>query len=161
MRIVDVNQRPLLQLVQLGRELGQRRPHLGRQFLLLRGIGEVERTARVRPGVRLLGGTSGGFEGAAVVLRVGAVGRFRDEEQLATFVAAYRPSPLYPIVALAAATGMGRNEVLAVQWSDFDAETGSSGPSIFGGSEFGQPAVVSSALLWLGPTSRRRPVAGA
>jgi integrase len=45
-----------------------------------------------------------------------------DEEELATFVAAYRLSPLFPIVALTAATGARRNEVLALRWRDLDVE---------------------------------------
>ena len=46
-----------------------------------------------------------------------------DEGELATFVAAYRSSPgMYPVIALTAATGARRNEVLALRWSDLNVE---------------------------------------
>lgn len=46
-----------------------------------------------------------------------------DESELATVVAGFRPSPaMYPIVALTAAIGARRNEVLAFRWSDLDVE---------------------------------------
>ncbi|MGY3117905.1 integrase [Bradyrhizobium sp. S3.14.4] len=41
-----------------------------------------------------------------------------DETELAKLVAGFRPSPLFPIVALTAAIGARRNEVLALRWSD-------------------------------------------
>ena len=44
-----------------------------------------------------------------------------DETELATLVNGFEPSSLYPIVALTAATGARRNEMLAFRWSDFDA----------------------------------------
>jgi integrase len=46
-----------------------------------------------------------------------------DEGELATLVTGFRPSPtMYPIVALTAAIGARRNEVLAFRWSDLDVE---------------------------------------
>jgi integrase len=46
-----------------------------------------------------------------------------DEDQLSRLVEGFRTSPLQLFVAIAAYTGMRRNEVLALRWSDFD-ETG-------------------------------------
>lgn len=43
-----------------------------------------------------------------------------DEDQLGRLVAGFRGSPLYLFVALAGYTGMRRNEVLALRWTDFD-----------------------------------------
>jgi integrase len=43
-----------------------------------------------------------------------------DREQLRRLVEGFRPSPLFEIVAVAAATGMRRNEILALRWSDLD-----------------------------------------
>ncbi|RXH15237.1 site-specific integrase [Bradyrhizobium guangzhouense] len=40
--------------------------------------------------------------------------------ELAALVEGFKPSPLYPLVALAAATGARRNELLALRWSDLD-----------------------------------------
>jgi integrase len=47
-----------------------------------------------------------------------------DEDELGRLVAGFREkSPaLFPVVAVAAATGMRRNEVLALRWSDIDFE---------------------------------------
>jgi integrase len=46
-----------------------------------------------------------------------------DEDDLKKLVAGFKTSTaLYPIVALTAATGMRRNEVLALEWDDFDPE---------------------------------------
>jgi integrase len=46
-----------------------------------------------------------------------------DEKELATVVTGFRPSPaMYPIVALTAAIGARRNEVLAFRWSDLDTD---------------------------------------
>jgi integrase len=45
-----------------------------------------------------------------------------DETDLATLVAGYKPSSMYPIVALDAATGPRRNEILAFRWTDLDVE---------------------------------------
>jgi integrase len=46
-----------------------------------------------------------------------------DEGELAALLAGFKPSPtMYPVVALAAATGLRRNEALALRWSDLDAE---------------------------------------
>lgn len=46
-----------------------------------------------------------------------------DETELATLVTGFKPSPaMYPIVALTAATGARRNEVLALRWTDLDVE---------------------------------------
>ncbi|MGM4870682.1 hypothetical protein AB7645_05575 [Bradyrhizobium sp. 956_D2_N1_5] len=45
-----------------------------------------------------------------------------DEVELAALVVGFKPSPLYPFVALAAATGARRNELLALRWSDLNVE---------------------------------------
>ena len=46
-----------------------------------------------------------------------------DEVELATVVTGYRASPaMYPIVALDAASGVRRNEILAFRWADLDVE---------------------------------------
>jgi integrase len=47
-----------------------------------------------------------------------------DEDELGNLVTGFRKSApsLAPIVAVAAATGVRRNEVLALRWTDFDAE---------------------------------------
>jgi integrase len=47
-----------------------------------------------------------------------AAGQVLDQEQLATLLAGFRRTTLYPIVATAALTGMRRNEMLALRWSD-------------------------------------------
>jgi integrase len=49
-------------------------------------------------------------------------GQVLDAEQLIKLVRGFRSSALYPIVALAAFTGARRNEILGLQWTDFDAE---------------------------------------
>jgi integrase len=43
-----------------------------------------------------------------------------DEGEMRHLIAGFRTSPLYLFVAVAAYTGMRRNEVLALRWSDFD-----------------------------------------
>ncbi|WP_029084015.1 site-specific integrase [Bradyrhizobium sp. th.b2] len=45
-----------------------------------------------------------------------------DETDLAKLVTGFKSSPLFRIVALTASTGMRRNEVLALRWTDLDAE---------------------------------------
>jgi integrase len=45
-----------------------------------------------------------------------------DEVELAKLVTGFRSSPIFPIVALTASTGMRRNEVLALRWTDLDVE---------------------------------------
>lgn len=45
-----------------------------------------------------------------------------DEAQLRTLLEGFRPSPLFPIVAVLAFTGARRGEVLALRWSDLDVE---------------------------------------
>jgi integrase len=45
-----------------------------------------------------------------------------DRDQLPALIAGFRTSTLFPIVAVAAFTGARRGEVLALRWSDFDAE---------------------------------------
>jgi integrase len=46
-----------------------------------------------------------------------------DETELATLVAGFKPSAtMYPVVALAAAAGARRNELLAFRWTDLDVE---------------------------------------
>ena len=46
-----------------------------------------------------------------------------DEAQLKKLVEGFRGSALYLIVAVAANTGLRRNEILALRWSDFDIST--------------------------------------
>jgi integrase len=43
-----------------------------------------------------------------------------DRDQLRRLVEGFRNAPLFEIVAVAAATGMRRNEILALRWSDLD-----------------------------------------
>ena len=45
-----------------------------------------------------------------------------DETELVKLVTGFRSSPLFPLVALTASTGMRRNEVLALRWTDLDVE---------------------------------------
>jgi integrase len=45
-----------------------------------------------------------------------------DEDQLRTLLEGFRPSVLFPIVAVLAFTGMRRGEALALRWSDLDVE---------------------------------------
>ena len=45
-----------------------------------------------------------------------------DETDLAKLVNGFKATPLFVIVALTASTGMRRNEVLALRWSDLDVE---------------------------------------
>jgi integrase len=52
------------------------------------------------------------------------IGEGLDETELATLVAGFKRSSLYPLVALAAASGARRNELLALRWVDLDAEKG-------------------------------------
>jgi integrase len=50
------------------------------------------------------------------------IGEGLDETELAKLIAGFASSGLYPIVALAASTGARRNELLALRWTDLDAE---------------------------------------
>src|SRR5262249_21730281 len=50
-------------------------------------------------------------------------GMVLDEAQLAELVAGFKESVIYPIVFVAASTGMRRNEILALRWSDLSFET--------------------------------------
>jgi integrase len=50
------------------------------------------------------------------------IGEGLTEDQLRSLVSGFKGSILYPIVALAAATGMRRNELLALRWTDVDFE---------------------------------------
>jgi hypothetical protein len=50
------------------------------------------------------------------------IGEGLDEAELATLVAGFRPSTLFPVVALATASGARRNEQLALRWSDLGTE---------------------------------------
>jgi|SRR5579863_1508134 len=50
-----------------------------------------------------------------------AIGEGLSETELSSLLLGFKPSSLYPVVALAAATGARRNELLALRWSDFDA----------------------------------------
>jgi integrase len=45
-----------------------------------------------------------------------------DEDQLRALLAGFKDSVLFPIVAVAAFTGARRNEILALRWSDLDAD---------------------------------------
>jgi integrase len=47
-----------------------------------------------------------------------------DEEQLGRLVKGFEGQTLYPIVATAAFTGMRRNEMLALRWTDIDLDAG-------------------------------------
>lgn len=48
------------------------------------------------------------------------IGEGLSETDLADLIAGFRSSSVFPIVALAAATGARRNELLALRWSDLD-----------------------------------------
>jgi integrase len=48
-------------------------------------------------------------------------GQVLEEAQLAALLNGFRNSTLFPLVSVAAFTGARRNEILALQWSDFDA----------------------------------------
>jgi integrase len=50
------------------------------------------------------------------------IGEGLDETELATLIAGFQTSSLYPVVVLAAATGARRNELLALRWTDLDVE---------------------------------------
>jgi integrase len=49
------------------------------------------------------------------------IGEGLSEAELSAMLSGFKSSMLYPVVALAAATGARRNELLALRWSDFDA----------------------------------------
>lgn len=51
-----------------------------------------------------------------------AINEGLEEAELATLIAGFVNSSLYPVVVLAAATGARRNELLALRWSDLVAE---------------------------------------
>lgn len=51
------------------------------------------------------------------------IGAGLEEAELAALIAGFKSSTLYPVVALAAASGARRNELLALRWSDLDAST--------------------------------------
>ena len=50
------------------------------------------------------------------------IGEGLSEAELATIISGFSTSGLYPVVALAAATGARRNELLALRWADLDVE---------------------------------------
>jgi integrase len=50
------------------------------------------------------------------------IGEGLDETQLAALIAGFKPSSLFSIVALAAASGARRNELLALRWTDLDPD---------------------------------------
>jgi integrase len=56
--------------------------------------------------------------------REGSEVEILDADQIATVLAAIKGDRLYPIAALAIATGMRRGELLALQWRDVDLERG-------------------------------------
>jgi integrase len=51
------------------------------------------------------------------------IGEGLNESELARLIEGFRTSTIFPIVVLAAATGMRRNEILALRWTDLDVET--------------------------------------
>lgn len=50
------------------------------------------------------------------------IGEGLSEAELATLISGFSTSSLYPVIALAAATGARRNELLALRWADLDVE---------------------------------------
>lgn len=52
------------------------------------------------------------------------IGAGLTETELAALVGGFRSSSLYPVVALAAASGARRGELLALRWTDLDADAG-------------------------------------
>jgi integrase len=50
------------------------------------------------------------------------IGEGLTDAELIALIAGFRPSTIFPIVALAAATGARRNELLALRWTDLDTE---------------------------------------
>jgi integrase len=50
------------------------------------------------------------------------IGEGLDETELATLIAGFQASSLYPVVVPAAATGARRSELLALRWTDLDGE---------------------------------------
>jgi integrase len=50
------------------------------------------------------------------------IGEGLTEDQLRSLVSGFKPSSLYPVVALASSTGARRNELLALRWADLDIE---------------------------------------
>lgn len=50
------------------------------------------------------------------------IGEGLTDAEMAALVAGFRSSTIFPIVALAAATGARRNEILALRWTDLDTE---------------------------------------
>lgn len=50
------------------------------------------------------------------------IGEGLTEVELAALIGGFKTSTIFPIVALAAATGARRNEILALRWSDLDTE---------------------------------------
>lgn len=51
----------------------------------------------------------------------GDIGEGLTEVELAALISGFRSSTIFPIVAVAAATGARRNEILALRWSDLDS----------------------------------------
>jgi integrase len=50
------------------------------------------------------------------------IGEGLTEKELATLITGFKSWPIYPVVVLAAASGARRNELLALRWSDLDAD---------------------------------------
>lgn len=50
------------------------------------------------------------------------IGEGLSEAELAKLISGFKSSTIFPIVALAAATGARRNEILALRWTDLDVE---------------------------------------
>jgi integrase len=50
------------------------------------------------------------------------IGEGLDDKELAAFVAGFKTSSLYPVVALATACGARRGELLALRWTDLDVD---------------------------------------
>jgi integrase len=51
---------------------------------------------------------------------VDTIGEGLSETELAALVEGFKPSVLYPVIAMAAATGLRRNELLGLKWTDID-----------------------------------------
>jgi integrase len=50
------------------------------------------------------------------------IGEGLDETELTTLIAGFSTSSLYPVIMAAAANGARRNELLALRWTDLDAD---------------------------------------
>jgi integrase len=73
----------------------------------------VEQVPSVRPGP---------ISGADDDAEQDDIGEGLTDAELTTLISGFRSSTIFPIVALAAATGARRNEILALRWSDLDTD---------------------------------------